>query len=248
MMFTLFFLLFTMQAQTNFLEAQLKFDRVQEAYTQKIELIKANLQAHQVQENQLNVILVALKEEQELQIFGKNQHESSYRLLKKYPICSSAGVLGPKRQQGDMQVPEGFYYIDRFNPLSSFHLSLGVNYPNVSDKRKSKAKHLGGDIFIHGSCVTAGCLPMTDELIKEIYLYAVLARNNGQSQVPVYMFPFAMTQENLQKHQADLASNPSLKAFWQNLQQGYQAFEANHQALSVSVDGKGDYLFGTNHK
>ncbi len=247
-MFTLFFLLLTMQAQTNFLATQLKFDRVQEAYTQKIELIRTNLQAHQVQENQLNIILVALKEERELRIFGKNQNESSYRLLKTYPICASVGVVGPKRQQGDMQVPEGFYYIDRFNPLSNFHLSLGVNYPNQADRRKSKAKNLGGDIFIHGSCLTAGCLPMTDELIKEIYLYAVLARNNGQTQIPVYMFPFAMTQENLQKHQSDLSSNPSLKAFWQNIQQGYQAFEANHQVLSVSINSKGDYLFGTNHK
>ncbi len=45
-----------------------------------------------------------------------------------------AGTLGPKRMQGDYKVPEGFYYINEFNPKSSFHLSLGLNYPNASDR------------------------------------------------------------------------------------------------------------------
>ncbi len=46
-----------------------------------------------------------------------------------------AGTLGPKTNAGsDYQVPEGFYYINEFNPKSSFHLSLGLNYPNASDR------------------------------------------------------------------------------------------------------------------
>lgn len=79
-------------------------------------------------------------------------------------------------------------------------MSLGLNYPNLSDRKKSKATNLGGDIFIHGDCVTIGCLPMTNELIKEIYLYAIYAKNNGQEKIPVYIFPIQndrFTHENL---------------------------------------------------
>ena len=45
-----------------------------------------------------------------------------------------SGTTGPKRAEGDYQVPEGFYYINEFNPNSKYHLSLGLNYPNASDK------------------------------------------------------------------------------------------------------------------
>jgi len=44
----------------------------------------------------------------------------------------ASGKLGPKRQQGDMQIPEGFYHISGFNPASNFYLSLRINYPNPS--------------------------------------------------------------------------------------------------------------------
>lgn len=106
-----------------------------------------------------------------------------FRLIKDYQICSLSGELGPKRQQGDLQVPEGFYWIDRFNPASNFYLSLGINYPNQFDRILGKSGELGGDIFIHGGCVTIGCIPITDDKIKELYLIAVEAKSNGQDGV-----------------------------------------------------------------
>ncbi|WGU69538.1 L,D-transpeptidase family protein [Capnocytophaga canimorsus] len=143
--------------------------------------------------------------------------EHTYRKIISYPICSRSGKLGPKRKQGDGQVPEGFYHIDRFNPSSNFYLSLGLNYPNLSDKRKSKVHDLGGDIFIHGACVTVGCLPMTDNYIKEIYLLATYARNNGQNKIPVYLFPFKMTDKNMQIYKGKYKYNEELISFWNNL-------------------------------
>src|SRR5690606_11025729 len=98
-----------------------------------------------------------------------------FTLVKTYPVCSSSGLPGPKRKKGDRQTPEGFYHIDRFNPQSAFHLSLGINYPNSSDKILGHSDP-GGDIFIHGSCVTIGCVPLTDDLIKEVYVLAVEAK------------------------------------------------------------------------
>jgi murein L,D-transpeptidase YafK len=144
---------------------------------------------------------------------------------------------------GDNQVPEGFYHIDRFNPQSNYYLSLGINYPNTADKIKSKGKNPGGDIFIHGDCVSIGCLPMTDDKIQEIYLYAVHAKNNGQDRIPVHIFPFRMTKANLQKYTAQHTAQPSLLRFWQNLEKGYTLFSENAQAVRVWVDGNGDYVF-----
>src|SRR5215831_19462708 len=90
-------------------------------------------------------------------------------------ICSGSGWLGPKRHEGDGQVPEGFYEVAGFNPTSQYHLALRVSYPNASDRILGQAP-LGGDVMIHGDCVTIGCIPMTDPVIEQIYAAAVAAR------------------------------------------------------------------------
>ena len=151
--------------------------------------------------------------------------------------------MGPKRKQGDNQVPEGFYHIDAFNPFSNFYLSLGLNYPNQSDRKKSKAANLGGDIFIHGDCVTIGCLPMTNDKIKEIYIYAIQARQSGQLKIPVYIFPFRQTDENMKKYKSTYQNNQELLGFWNNLKVGYDKFQKDFQELKVRVDANGNYLF-----
>ena len=68
-----------------------------------------------------------------------------------YPICAGSGDLGPKRERGDGQVPEGLYEIDRFNPTSRYHLSLRVNYPNLSDRlRRCVAALAQGQRLLQG--------------------------------------------------------------------------------------------------
>jgi len=237
-------LLFTLKLypQINFLENQKRYPRVRTAITEKENLITANLQKHNLALNNFNLIIMVHKDEGELIILAKNQINSTYQIISSYKICSSSGTLGPKREKGDLQVPEGFYFIDRFNPSSRFYLSLGINYPNQADKQKSKAKNLGGDIFIHGS-VTIGCIPMTDEKIKEIYLYALYAKNNGQLKIPVYIFPFKMTQKNMTKFSPYFRNNNNLRDFWNNLKDGYDKFENLHKELKISITNEGDYIF-----
>ncbi len=99
--------------------------------------------------------------------------DGRFRLVASYPILAVSGGPGPKRREGDKQVPEGFYEIDRFNPKSLFHLSLGLNYPNAADRVLSDREHPGGDIFIHGSNVTVGCAPLGNDAIEELYLAAL---------------------------------------------------------------------------
>lgn len=236
-------ILLTSATQTNFLTEQLKHERVKAANNEKLGVIQLKLQENRLALNDFNLLLIAYKDNDLLEIYAKRKQESSYRKIHSYTICARSGQLGPKRRQGDGQVPEGFYAINRFNPTSSFYLSLGINYPNLSDKRKSAFSDLGGDIFIHGSCVTIGCLPMTDDCIKEIYLLAVYAKNNGQTKIPVYIFPFQMSEENFLAYKAKYSENKNLIAFWNNLKIGYDAFFSTKKELSVTISENGDYAY-----
>lgn len=239
--FTLFLCAFT--SQTNFLLEQKKYERVRTAIKEKEEFITKNLKEKGLTLNNLNILIVAYKDNDELEIYAKKKNENTYGILTSYKICSRSGQLGPKRKQGDNQVPEGFYHIDRYNPTSNFYISLGINYPNQADKIKSNASNLGGDIFIHGSCVTIGCMPMTDDKIKEIYLYAINAKNNGQAKIPVYVFPFKMTEQNFITYNTKYKDNKGLVEFWTNLKIGYDKFTKEKRELNFKINSNGDYLF-----
>ncbi|MDR3157750.1 MAG: L,D-transpeptidase family protein [Zoogloeaceae bacterium] len=228
---------------SGFLAEQLRYERVRAAYKSKNAALEKNLRQEGIKIDNLNILLLAYKAEGVLELYVKSSAASRYRKLRDYAICRVPGKLGPKRQAGDEQVPEGFYHIDRFNPQSNYLLSLGINYPNAADKIKSKGKNPGGDIFIHGNCVSIGCLPMTDDKIREIYLHAVHAKNSGQRRIPVYIFPFRMTEANMQKYAAQNAEHPALLRFWKILQKGHARFAKNAQALQVQVDEHGEYVF-----
>ena len=228
---------------SDFIKEQKKYERVRAAYSQKGQLVKDNLKKAGVDEAKLNMLIVAYKQESLLYVYAKSAGDKVYKQLASYSICASSGVLGPKRKQGDGQVPEGFYHINMFNPVSNYYLSLGISYPNAADKKKTNAADPGGAIFIHGNCVTIGCLPMTDDKIKEIYIYAITAKQNGQTKIPVYIFPFKMSAENMKQFSSTYKDNPALTKFWGNIQTGYNKFEAEHVELKVTVDEKGDYRF-----
>jgi murein L,D-transpeptidase YafK len=230
-------------AQQDFLSQQKKYASVKTAVTEKEQSLTENLRKNGLTTNNVHILVVAYKAEKQLEIYAKKKNETTYNLIAVYDICASSGELGPKRKQGDGQVPEGFYKIDRFNPASNFYFSLGINYPNQSDRKKSNAPNLGGDIFIHGSCVTIGCLPMTDEKIKEIYLYAIFARNNGQNNIPVYIFPFRMTDSKFQTYKNQYSKNQELIDFWTNLKSGYDKFILEKKSLNETVDKSGNYQF-----
>lgn len=229
-----------------FANCKAKNERVEAAFKEKKMLLAQNLATLGLKLDNVHILFIAYKQENELEMYAKKANEISYKKLITYPICAKSGSLGPKRKEGDRQIPEGFYCISRFNPASTYYLSLGLNYPNESDKIKSNAPELGGDIYIHGECVTIGCLPMTNDKIKEIYLYALAAKENGQVQIPVYIFPFRFTAENTEKYYRDYAENEGLIPFWENLRVGYNCFENNKRALVVKVNENGNYVFAEN--
>ena len=101
-------------------------------------------------------------------------------VVQKFKIGLGFAPEGPKQFEGDGKTPEGSYFIDRRNPESSYHLSLGISYPNAEDIAfaRSQGKRPGGDIFIHGRAGehvgkgkdwTAGCIAVKDNQMETIY-------------------------------------------------------------------------------
>jgi murein L,D-transpeptidase YafK len=190
------------------------------------------------------IYIRSFKYDGQMEVWVKNDRKEPYKLFKTYKVCAMAGTLGPKRMAGDYQVPEGFYYINEFNPNSNYHLSLGLNYPNQSDKVLSDSLRPGGDIYIHGSCVTVGCIPLTDEYIDEVYILAAYAKNAGQDYIPVHIFPVRYNVKKSADYLAYLSrTDVQLKAFGEKLEQVFDHFEATHQLPVIMTDKRGNYVF-----
>jgi len=101
-------------------------------------------------------------------------------VLEEYDIHLGFTPEGHKTEEGDGKTPEGNYIIDRRNPNSRFHLSIGISYPNADDIAQARARGVspGGDIFIHGRPKrwqngtddwTWGCIAVTDSEMEDIY-------------------------------------------------------------------------------
>jgi len=146
--------------------------------------------------------------------------------------------------QGDYQVPEGFYYINEFNPRSNYYLSLGLNYPNASDRILSDSLQPGGDIYIHGSCVTVGCIPLTDQQIDELYILAAYAKDAGQDFIPTHIFPIRYSSKKSIEYLAQLTkTDAKLKAFAERLESVYDHFEVTKQLPVIMTRNDGEYIF-----
>ncbi len=180
--------------------------------------------------------LRAFKHEGVLEVWG-GAAQRDLQLVASYPICARSGELGPKRAAGDLQVPEGFYDITQLNPTSNFHLSLRVSYPNAADRLLGRKGALGGDIFIHGECVTIGCIPIQNEPIEAVYLMA-LDTALARGALPVHIFPARMDEAG-QKLLAELAGDDAvLLAFWRTLAPAFMAFEKTRRVPRVRVNAK----------
>ena len=184
------------------------------------------------------VLIRTYKKEAELEVW-KMKSDGQFALLKTYPMCRWSGQLGPKKREGDMQVPEGFYTIapGQMNPNSHYYLAFNVGYPNAYDRAYDRT---GGNVMVHGVCSSAGCFSMTDEQINDIYAIARDAFRGGQREIQLQSYPFHMTAENLAKYRLD----PNID-FWKELKNGSDHFEVTKTEPSVVVCAK-HYVFGAN--
>jgi murein L,D-transpeptidase YafK len=227
----------------DFKSEQLKYPRVRKAFQENEGTVKTLLVQKSISPENLAIFLRVFKRPGIIELWGRNKQTETFTRLKEYKFCATSGDLGPKRKQGDYQIPEGFYFIDRFNPSSNFYLSLGINYPNKSDLILGDRQNPGGDIFIHGNCVTIGCIPITDPLIRELYVFAVEAKNNGQDKIPVHIFPDQLDDENYERLCTQYAGDRILKEFWSNLKEEYDYFENNRSIPSFHINDEGRFIF-----
>ena len=183
------------------------------------------------------VFIRIFKESREMEVWLENQTTKKYVHFKTYKIAAMSGRLGPKQKEGDMQAPEGFYFVNRgrMNPQSRFHLAFNVGYPNTYDKAHART---GSALMVHGNRVSIGCFAMTDYYVEEIYTLCDAALKKGQPFFRVHSFPFRMTDARMAK-----AKTSPWYSFWQNLYTGYKWFETNKTPPNVSVKSK-KYTFG----
>jgi murein L,D-transpeptidase YafK len=226
----------------SFIDYQRSFARPQEAMARKVDTLKKQFAAKKLSWPANYIYIRSFKYDSQLEVWVKQRPADSFRLFKVYPVCALAGSLGPKRMQGDFQVPEGFYYINEFNPNSNYYLSLGLNYPNASDKVLSDSLKPGGEIYIHGSCVTVGCIPITDQQIDELYVLAAFAREQGQHYIPVHIFPCRYDVPKSVAYLNDLTKEDSaLKDFADQLKDAYTYFEKTKRLPIVMITDDGRY-------
>ncbi len=208
------------------------------------EILKKEFYAKNLSWPARQLYIRSFKYDSQLEVWVRNSSSESFRLFKTYRICTLSGSLGPKRYENDYQVPEGFYHITEFRPRSEFHMSLGISYPNASDGLLSDSVRPGGGIFIHGSCVTTGCIPIRDEPMEELYMLASQAREQGQDFIPVHIFPI---RYNAPKSELFMSKNSrdnfEYQRFSAKLRQAFDYFELYKKLPLIGVNAKGEYVF-----
>jgi murein L,D-transpeptidase YafK len=230
-------------SQNSFVGPKKFFTKVPDLFTNAEDTVRKQFEAKGLTWPAKFVYIRSFKYDARLEVWVKNTIKEQYKLFKTYKVCMQSGTMGPKRLQGDYQVPEGFYYINEFNPNSNYHLALGLNYPNASDKLLSDSLRPGGDIYIHGSCVSVGCIPVTDEQIEELYVITSYAKNNGEEFIPVHVFPIKYNQKKSFEYlKTSTKNNLSLQKFAMQLKPVFDKFEETRQLPVVMVNKKGEYV------
>ena len=236
---------FAVHAQTdaqNFKDFQLSCSRVSDAWKKYNDSLAKEFKKKNVAYPPRDIYLRAFKAQNELELWGRNSESGEYKLIKLFHICALSGILGPKRAEGDRQVPEGYYFIEDFNPKSDYYLSMLLNYPNYSDALLGAGSRKGGDIYIHGGCVTVGCMPMTDEGIQELYTICLNAKVNGEENIPVHIFPARFTKGGCSFLAREYAGYTEKQEFWATLKVSYDYFEKYHKLLPVMYTPDGKYV------
>lgn len=141
-----------------------------------------------------DIALLAFKKERKLELWARNENKP-WRFIHTYPLTATSGRLGPKLKERDGQIPEGIYRLITFNPFSSMHLSMMIDYPNYFDRlqaSKDGRKNLGNNIFLHGKSVSVGCLAIGNYAIDQLFL---LSHRVGLNHTRVIISPNDLRKE-----------------------------------------------------
>jgi hypothetical protein len=212
-------------------------ERMHEARVEKLDTVRQIFASANVAFPPTQVLYRVFKRDQRLEVWASGSKEAPLTHVTTYEVCYASGELGPKRKEGDRQVPEGFYTINLMNPWSAYFLSMQVSYPNASDRILGDKSAPGSEIMIHGNCMSIGCVSMMDERMQEIWVTTIEARKQGGA-VHVHIFP-ARDMAGL------IASGQHAehRAFWENIKEGYDLFAQTKRIPQVAVERDGRYAF-----
>ena len=231
-------------AQNSFVSIQRSTYRVSDVFSRMEDSVRKQFESQHLQWPPAEMYVRSFKYDRQLEVWVKSNIKEPFKLFKTYKVCMQSGTMGPKRMEGDYQVPEGFYQINEFNPNSNYHLSLGLNYPNASDRILSDSLRPGNAIYIHGNCVSTGCIPISDIPMEELYIIASNVKANGQEFIPVHVFPVRYNvKKSLEYLNASIKNNPSLQEFNKNIREVFDFFETKKQLPVIMVNRKGEYVF-----
>ncbi|MBC7629066.1 murein L,D-transpeptidase family protein [Ferruginibacter sp.] len=230
-------------AQTSFISIQKSTGKLFDVFSKTADSLKKQFEQKKLQWPPSEVYIRSFKYDKQLEVWIKSKDKETFKLFKSYKVCMQSGSTGPKRFEGDYQVPEGFYYINEFNPNSNYHLALGLNYPNASDKILSDSLRPGNNIYIHGNCVSTGCIAISDEPIEELYVLTSIAKDNGQDFIPVHVFPVKYNNKKSFEYLA-LATkeNQPLQKFAITLKEAFDYFEEKKKLPVIIVNKSGQYI------
>ena len=174
-----------------------------------------------------DVFLRIIKARRHLELWMRPKgSQLAFKKVKIYRILALSGKLGPKKQQGDLQAPEGFYEVtqEALNPKSQYYLSFDIGYPNAFDRSMG---YTGSLIMVHGDAKSRGCFAIGDEGIKEVYLLVQEALKYHQK-IAVHVYPFDFTPSQMQKAK----ESPHYK-FWCFLSHPWHYMERTKRLPSI---------------
>jgi len=177
------------------------------------------------------IALLAFKKEQRIQLWSHDPQQQ-WHYIHSFPLTAYSGNLGPKLKEHDGQIPEGVYRLVSFNPFSSMHLSMMINYPNqfdVDHARKDGRNQLGGNIFLHGKSLSVGCLAVGDRAIDELFL---LARRVGLDHVQLIIAPNDLRKEK--PATAQVAQPQWLPELYQHISQALSKFPITENKTRIT--------------
>lgn len=198
--------------------------------------------------------LRAFKLEGELELWAASKVGDPLTPVITWKVCTLSGYLGPKRREGDGQVPEGFYQISGYNPMSRYHLSMRVSYPNQADRLLGHPKEPGSDIMIHGNCVSIGCIALTDQRIEELWTITQAwkkaqrrgppARVRSTAQTSAKTLPLTIYPTRYLNDLLALAERHNQRThlpLWRALTLAQAQFKASRRPPQVTIDSTGAY-------
>ncbi len=228
-------------AQTSFLDIQ-RF-KMPEVYAKMEDSLKKQFDKAKLIWPPQSMFIRSFKYDRQLEVWVKNKPDDPFKLFKTYKVCMQSGTMGPKRMEGDYQVPEGFYHINELNANSNYHLALGISYPNASDKILSDPSRPGNSIYIHGNCVSTGCIAVMDVPVEELFILSSYVKAQGQEFIPVHVYPVRYNVKKSAEYlESSLKDNTSLREFSNQLKKVFDYFELKKQLPIIMVNRKGEYV------